>query len=197
MTKATALHAPTDPKTAGARSIDEMPVEALRERVGQARALLAQILALFPGLVMLTEADRRDSDGRVRGDDERDALSAVLDAVDERPEVFACLADKDHGVDDGRVETELLRERLERQECRSDLGDVLAPLTQAVEDTALVQGERCKPVILAAYQIARPVAKHDPALRTKLAPAVDYYSAIARKGARTRAASKAKPANDG
>jgi len=173
-----------------------MSVDTLRQRVERARALVREIEALFPGLTTLSEDDRRASDGRVRGDEERGALSSILDAVDANPAVFACLADKDDGVDPTRVETGLLRDRLARQQCLADLSALLAPIARSVEDTALEQGERCKPVILAAYQIARPVAKHDAAMRAKLVPAIDYYSAIARKGARTRAAAKAAPDHD-
>jgi len=36
----------------------------------------------------------------------------------------------------------------------------------------------------------RPLAPHDPALKTLLAPALDCYRAIGRKAARTRAEKK-------
>lgn len=168
-------------------TVDTMTPEELRARVQKAHGHIAALLALFPGLLRLDKSSRARTRGRVRGDDERTALGAILDAVELRPTLFACLANKDDGRDPTRVETQLLRDRLERQKLLAGLAGELEPLATLLADTALVQGEGSKPVILDAYEIARPVAQHDAALRSTLTPALDYYTTAARKGARTRA----------
>lgn len=168
-------------------TLDTMSPEELRSRVQKAQTHIASILALFPGLTSLDQNSRTRTRGRVRGDEERKALRAVLEAVELRPALFACLAAKDEGRDPERMETQLLRERLERQQLLESLAEALAPLAAKLSDSALGQGAGSKPVILDAYEIARPVAQHDAALRSALTPALDYYAAPARKGARTRA----------
>ena len=100
------------------------------------------------------------------------------------------LADKDDGRDPERVETELLGARLDRCATLARVAERATSLALRLDDTVLAQGERCKPVLLSAYGIARTLAPHDPAIQTLLAPAIDYYGAIARKAARTRAEKK-------
>jgi len=42
-----------------------------------------------------------------------------------------------------------------------------------------------RPVMLDAYGIAKSVARTDATLRAKIAPAIDFFTKIARKGAKT------------
>ena len=58
----------------------------------------------------------------------------------------------------------------------------------ALSDSVLTLGAQVRPVLLAAYAIAKSVAAVDPKLRAKLAPVIDYYSRIGRRGAQTRQA---------
>jgi len=172
------------------KTIDDMSAEQLQKNITRAAGLLEELEGLLPGLVHFTAADRGDTDGRIRGKDEEDALRAVLAVIEHNPGAFQVLADKDDGRDPARVETELLRARLDRRALLAGLAERVAPLAQRLEDTVLAQGERSKPVLLSAYGIARSLAPHDPALKTLLAPALDYYGAIGRKAARTRAEKK-------
>jgi len=172
------------------KTIDDMSAEQLQKNVTRAVGLLEELEGLLPGLVHFTAEERAGTDGRFRGKDEEDALRAVLAVIERDPASFRVLADKDDGRDPERVETELLRARLDRRAVLARVAERLAPIAQRVEDTVLAQGERCKPVLLSAYGIARTLAPHDPALKSLLAPAIDYYGAIGRKAARTRAEKK-------
>lgn len=169
-------------------TIDEMSVEQLQKNAARVAELLAEIEALLPGLESFTSEDRTNTDGRIRGKDEENALKAVIATIEHDPGAFRVLADKDEGRDPKKVETELLKVRLARRSILADIADVLSPVAQKIEDTVLAQGELCKPVLSSAYRIAKPLAEHDKDIRTKLQPAMDYYGGIGRKAARTRAA---------
>ena len=67
------------------------------------------------------------------------------------------------------------------------LATELESLARDVRDSQLALGGTARRAVLAAYEIAKPLAKHDDAIRTKLAGALDFYSAPARQGAKTRA----------
>jgi|GEM_PF-1187129 len=137
------------------KTIDDMSAEQLQKNITRAAGLLEELEGLLPGLVHFTAADRGDTDGRIRGKDEEDALRAVLAVIEHNPGAFQVLADKDDGHDPARVETELLRARLDRRAVLARLAERVAPLAQRLEDTVLAPGERCKPVLLSAYGIAR------------------------------------------
>jgi hypothetical protein len=64
-------------------------------------------------------------------------------------------------------------------------------LGKLLSDAALTHAALCKPVTLAAYEIAKPVSKRNPAVREKLAPLIDYYGANAAAAVETRQANKA------
>jgi hypothetical protein len=176
-------------------SIDQMSTEQLTRNADRAIELIREIEALLPGLVLFTQGDRTHTDGRVRGPDEEVALRAVLATIEHRPEVFQVLADKDQGRDPKKLETELLRARLECRGVLARVSDALAPLAQKLEDTVLDQGELFKPTLSAAYHIAKPLAEHDAGLRTALQPALDYFGGLSRKSAASRAAAKAAVGN--
>lgn len=173
-----------------AKSIDEMSPEQVEKNAQRALGLLEELEGLLPGLVQFSAEQRHETDGRFRNADEEKALRAVLKVVERDPGAFRVLADKDGGRDPERVETELLAARLDRRATRSRVAERVATVAQRLDDTVLAQGEACKPVLLSAYGIARTLAPHDPAIQTLLAPAIDYYGAIGRKAARTRAEKK-------
>jgi hypothetical protein len=171
-----------------------MSVADLQKNVDKAKRLLDEIAALLPGMVTMTEDDRRHSDGKTR-DGEPEALTAVADAADFRPQFFAPLADKDGGTDPKRFETDMLRDHIARRKVLSDFLTAGENLTTPISDTVLSLGEQVRPVLLAAYQIAKPIAAQDDALRTKRAPALDFYSRIGRRAATTRQSKSTTPAS--
>src|SRR5262245_14986631 len=95
--------------------IETLSLDELQKRVNKAKALLAEVEALFPGAMTMTAEDRRHSDGRLRVG-ESETLRTVLAAVDSAPQFFVSLADRDDGHDPKRFETQLLRERLSRRD---------------------------------------------------------------------------------
>lgn len=175
-------------------TIDTLPIEKLRSNVQAARALLAQLEALLPGLVSLPDTDRRHSDGRFR-DGESDVLRSLIGLCEKSPQYFAVLADRDQGSDPNRLETQLLRERLERRDLLDGLSNELAPLLGKLSDSVLSLGELTRPVLLAVYQIAKPLAQHDAKIRTALSDAMNFYSRPARRAAETRAARRKSDPN--
>ena len=169
--------------------IEGLSLDELRQRVKKAKGLIAEIEKLFPGTVMLTTDDRIHSDGRLRAG-ESEVLGAILAAAESAPQYFASLADRDEGHDAKKFETQLLRERLEQRDLMSELAGEIEPLATRMSDTVLHLGARVRPAALAAYQIAKSVAATDSQLRTRLAPALDFYARPARRAADTRAAHK-------
>ncbi len=155
--------------------IDTMTLDELTKRVDKGKALVAQLAALFPGLVTMTSDDRIHTEGRMRGH-EPAAFAAVYDAADAKPALFASLADKDDGFDPKKFETQVLRDRLARRNLINTIATELAPLAASFNDTALAIGERVAPVSRAAYKIGKAVAETDAELRTILAPAIDGYA---------------------
>jgi hypothetical protein len=166
--------------------LQDMPLDELEKRVEKANALIDQIEAGLPGLVTLTDEERRTGDGGLRTGEAK-ALGAVLNVAEAYPASFAVLADHDGGVDPGAFETPLLRDQLERSAALDELATALELLARNVRDTQLVFGGRVRSVLLAAYEIAKPLAKHDDKARSKLAPALNFYAAPARRAAKTRA----------
>ena len=164
----------------------------IEKRIAKSIAHLDAIEALLPGLVALTDDERRTSEGRFRTG-EPAALAAVLDVADAYPGSFTVLADKDGGKDPKTFETDFLRDALVRTVALDKLATDLEALARDVRDTQLRIGGATRRTMLAAYEIAKPLAKHDDAVRTKLAVALDFYSAPARQGAKTRAEKKALP----
>lgn len=174
------------------KTIDDMSAEQLQKNATRAMALLGELESLLPGLVLFTKEERGSTDGRIRGPEEENALRAVLAVMQRAPGAFEVLADKDDGRDPTRVETDLLAARLDRRAVLVGVAERATSIAQRLEDTVLDQGERSKPLLLSAYGIARSLAQHDDAIRSQLAPALDYYGAIGRKAARTRAENKNK-----
>lgn len=151
-----------------------MPTDELKKRVEKVKALLAQAEELLPGLVTLTHEDRRTSAGRFRTG-EADALGSVLKLADQKPALFESLAAKDEGNDPAVFEVALVRDRLDRIALLQPVAETFDELIASVQDTVVHLGEKTRPVLLTAYELARPQAKHDDRIRSTLAPAIDFY----------------------
>jgi hypothetical protein len=67
----------------------------------------------------------------------------------------------------------------DRRRSRGKLGIKEGTALRGVLDAALTHAALFKPVTLAAYEIAKPVSKRNPAVREKIAPLIDYYGANA------------------
>jgi hypothetical protein len=162
-----------------------MAIDDLEDRVAKAKRLFIEIAELLPGLTTMTEHDRRHSNGKMR-DGEGDALTSVLDVADKHPQYFAALADKDGGIDPEVFETDLLRDHLARRRLLGDLVTTSVSVAAPISDSVLLLGQQVRPVLLAAYSIAKPIAANDEKVKGMLAPALDFYAGIARRRADRR-----------
>lgn len=169
-----------------------MPLDELQARVIQAHALLAQILALLPGLLELTDDARRHATGRYRNG-EAEALSGLLDVAAKKPALFEVLKDEDGGTDPTKFEPELIADRLQRAILLGPLVQAAAELADPLSDTRLHLGNLTRPVLLAMYEIIKPHAKRDTAIATLAKGALDFFSALGRAAAATRKANKTLP----
>jgi hypothetical protein len=177
-----------DKKSAAHASILTMPLDELRERVTKALALWKQIEALLPGGIVLTEAERKSTLGRLR-DSESGHLLTILAVCEKFPALFTSLADLDEGTDPTRFETELLRDRLQRAEALEPLVTALADAKiVAVSDTVLHLRNLARAPISEAYAIAKTIAKTNAQVSTMLAPVLDFYRGLAALAAAARKA---------
>jgi hypothetical protein len=76
--------------------------------------------------------------------------------------------------------------RLTRRNLLARVAAAIDPLTAEIDDHVLHLGEKVRPVVLAAYHIAKPLSDHDEVLASKLSTARTLYSRIAKRGAETR-----------
>jgi hypothetical protein len=90
----------TDKKKAaqGWSSIFDMPLDELESRVVQADALMAQALDLFPGLRVMTDEERKYTNGRVKNG-EGPMFLLIVSVMEAFPAFFEGLADLDQGLD--------------------------------------------------------------------------------------------------
>ncbi len=130
----------------------------LQKREAKAKALLAEVRALFPEAHALPKDDRRRSRGKL-GSKEGLALRGVLDAVDLEPAMFAALADEDEGHDPGKLETDLLRERFDCHQIYSSIADEMESLASVLSDAALTHAALAKPVRRSRARGARRVRR--------------------------------------
>jgi hypothetical protein len=174
-------------------NVFELPADELERRVDEFLALVAsEFERRFGGLVELTQEDRERTDGKFRKG-EHEVLEPVLDLADD-PKfqgTFEGLADKDAGADPTKFETQLLRDRLRRHKALSRLLAGLEAIGGDLSDSLLYLGELSRPILLAAYQTAKPIARSNDAVRSKIAKTLDFYRGPAVKAAKTRAAKKA------
>jgi hypothetical protein len=168
--------------------VANLTLRELKDRVKAAVGHLDAIEELIP-FTALTDDERRSAARFRRG--EEAALKSVLDVADHSPSPFAVLADKDGGQDPKTFETDHLRDTLRRASVLDALATDLEELAREVRDTQLALGGKARSVVLAAYEIAKVLAKHDEIIRAKLAPTIDFYASPARLGAKTRAQRRA------
>jgi hypothetical protein len=155
--------------------LSEQSSAEISKTVATAKTALAQVRESLPGLVTYRVEDRRTSVGRFR-EGEAAALEPVLDIAEAYPGAFTVLADADNGTDAATFETALLRERLQATGALADLAEILETLARDVRDTQLALGEAVRGPVLAAYEIARVLAKHDPKVKSTLARTLDFYA---------------------
>jgi hypothetical protein len=172
-------------KNSKKESVFTMAIGDLEDRVAKVKQLMSEIAELLPGLTTMTQHDRRHSDGKLR-DGESEALASVLDVADKHPQYFGALADKDGGVDPDVFETELLREHLRRRKLLGELVAASQAVAAPISDSVLLLGANVRSVLLAAYAIAKPIAANDEKVKGILAPALNFYGRISRRGADTR-----------
>jgi hypothetical protein len=167
----------------------------LKSRVTKGRALLAQLRALFPEAQEMPQDDRQRSQGRF-GLEESEGMRGVVDAMEAEPAVFASLADRDGGNDPKRLETELLRDRLDQHDAYLELAADTESFARALNDRALEIGALVAPPLRAGYEIAKPVSKNNPVIRRKIAKMLDYHGGNAAAAAAARKANRSskKPA---
>ena len=144
---------------------------------------LAAVRAIKEGLgetVSLTKEDRKNSQGRFR-DGEPAALESVLDVAQANPAVFNVLASSDGGSDPNVFEVALLRDRLRAASLLGELAKACEELARNARDTQLQLGADVRGPVLAAYEIAKVLARHDPKAKSQLAKAIDFYAFDRRK----------------
>ena len=147
----------------------------LRLTVEQALGAVADIRASLGALVTLTKEDRRATNGNFRKD-EAEALEGPLDVADAIPGAFAVLAGADGGNDSNVFETTLLRDKLRATGMLVQLADALESLSRDVRDTQLQLGADVRGPVLAAYEIAKGQARHNPRAKSALAKTIDFYA---------------------
>lgn len=167
----------------------ELTFAELKKRVAKGQKLLAELRALFPEAQEMPQDDRRRSQGRF-GLEESEGLRGVVDAMDAEPAVFASLADRDGGNDPKRLETELLRDRLDQHDAYVELAEEAESFARALNDRALEIGALVAPPLRAGYEIAKPVSKNNAVIRRKIAKMLDYHGANAAAAAASRKANR-------
>lgn len=167
------------------------PLDVFEKNVAAALEALDTLDTLLPGLVTLTDDERRHSGGRFRAG-EAEALSSVIDVAEAKPHLFEGLANADNGKDPARFETELLRDHLQRAAALQPLATKLEGLSHRLNDSLLHLGEETKPVMLQAYGLAKPQSALDATIRSAMAKAIDFFGSIGRASAATRKKKGAK-----
>lgn len=163
------------------------PLTDLEAKVERVLTDIEAAMASLTGLTPLDVAGRQKTSGKLKLGEEV-ALLAIAKVMEYRPAAFMGLANKDHGDDPEAVETLPMQEGLERIKLLARLVVRLKDLVTLLADTILVLGAQVKDVATAAYPIAKGIALSDAIARGLLAPATDFYGALGRKGARTKAA---------
>lgn len=167
-------------------TVFDMPLDELERRVAQARGFMQQAFDLFPGLQVMTDDERKNSNGRIRKGEGPMQL-VVISVMEAFPAFFQGLADLDEGIDPTKVETPLMRDRIQRAETLAQLLDV-ADKFGGMSDTVMHLRALVRDPIKEAYGISKAMANTNDALKSMLAPVINFYAAIARAAAATRKA---------
>ena len=159
--------------------------EELKVTVAEALKKIAALETYLGDLNLFTKPERQVTIGRFRNG-EALALACVLDVADAHPGAFDVLAETDGGDDPATFETPLLRDRLFATDALGALTNALEGLTRRVSDTQLAMGATVHGPVLAAYEIAKVLSKHNAKARAKLAPALDFYGVGAKRSSKTK-----------
>ena len=161
--------------------IDDLTEQDLDDRLARTQALIAQILALWPGLVRLAEDERRTSAGQSLTTlaSPLGALFAVL-APPNQPvpaiaKAFDVLGAQDQGKDPESFEAALLARRLYRAEAEQKIVAALDALSRHFADDVINTGEMVVGPGLLALDLARSLAKAKPEFGSLLAPVLDGF----------------------
>ena len=111
----------------------------------------------------------------------------ILSVMEAFPAFFEGLADLDQGVDPTKVETTLMRDRIERAEILARLV-AIADQFGGMSDTVLHLRSLVREPISEAYGIAKSMAKTNQKLKSMLAPVIDFYATLAKAAAAARKA---------
>lgn len=190
---AQAAQAASAASSTASASIFTRPLDQFRADVATAEGHIKAAREILGGMLTMTAQARKDSAGKFR-DGESAGFYPLIDFAVQAPQYFVGLADKDEGSDPDHFEPLLLRDRLERRDLLARIDVAAQQLSQEVSDSTLYLGDLTKPVLLAAYGIAKSLAVHDVKVRSAVATIIDFYSAVAKKGAETRAVNKAAQA---
>jgi hypothetical protein len=167
-------------------TVFDMPLDEMARRVVLARAFMQQAFDLFPGLQVLTDEERKSSNGRIRKGEGPMQL-VVISVMEAFPAFFEGLADLDEGIDPTKVETPLMRDRIQRAELLAQLLDN-ADKFAGMSDTVMHLRALVRDPIKEAYGISKAMAKTNDTLKSMVAPVINFYAAIARAAAATRKA---------
>lgn len=175
-----------DAQEGGVLTVVTLTPATLAARVAQLRASSSQAVTLLPGLQSLPEAERQSLGAYLR-EGESAAITAVFQTAMVRADLRGVIARKEGEATEGKVDFASLGGQVAKADALDELAAHYRSLAQRCADTATVLRAEARDVASDAYEILRPFARHDPAIRTALQPAIDFYAKIGRKGARTRA----------
>jgi hypothetical protein len=192
--------APTGATPAAPVDLVDLPLAQIASAAQQGVADLEALRALLPNPTRLTTADRKVIAGRLR-DGESAVLQIVADvaAMPAYAPLLTSLANLDFGDDPNAFEPEVLKERLEKVDALSPLADALTSLAQDLSDSVLDLQALARQPLLNAYTILKTVAATNPTLKALLKDVINFYTAAATAGVKTKkakaaAASAATPA---
>jgi len=174
-------------------TVSEMSISELQARAQKARALVAQLGELLPGLIHMSVDERKHSSGRFRAG-EPAAMKKLLVAAGRHPELFTALADKDGGKDPKTFEAQPTIDDLDRIAALQELTDEMEMLAETLSDTLLAFGADARKVGVPVHTLINANRSIHPGLASDAAEGLEYYEAQGRQAARTRAKAKAAPA---
>jgi hypothetical protein len=173
--------------------VDDLTPEQLDERLKEARGHIQAIRELLPGMVRLEETERRGSLGRnlaQLGGPLHALFTLLLPKDGESPaiaRVFDVLGDQDDGDDPERFEPALLLRRLHRAEAQNAIVGELDALSRDIADDVLATGESVLAPGLLALNLARSIAKGNPAYRSALRSVLDSFRNLTKRARQSRA----------
>jgi hypothetical protein len=173
LAKGTAVAAPID--------IADFNRDRLTLHVAQARQHLRAVRRLLPGLAPLSEEERRCTN-TILDDDHADAISAVLDVMEQAPEEFDALPMDPFvwGPDLEGFSVELARELLAMWRTLRPLAQELEQMSSLVSDYLIWVGAPVRdPAGLAGADRALDLAEKDPAVRAALGKSLAYWEEYA------------------